>query len=345
MWGAERRRIHGPGTPLKVDTLPRALDQNWQAIDEFAEAARALQEHSVQGAHTPELICDLAAKLLRADHASIAGNDGGRIRTIAATSSVPAMVDTIRDEEHEGPIRDALSSGVTVRVDDLGSDPRWPRLGPRVVSEVDVRSLLAYVMPVGESGHASLNVFAARPGAFTSEHESLMTIFGAIATATVRALRLQDDVENFKVALRTSRRIGVALGIVMTTQRRTLDDAWQLMVKESQNRNIKVSVLAETVIHTGGFDAPLGERRKPVSPIVRAAAEPATRRSTTGAPPCALGRHHRKATADTAGPATLQWPPPSPQPGAGVSAPTEAAGVWAAAPSTLPAAVPARDRQ
>lgn len=214
----------------------------------------------MQGAHTPELICDLAAKLLRADHASIASDHRGRITTIAATSSVPAMVDTIRHEEQEGPILDAMRTGVTVRVDDLGSDSRWPRLGPRVAEEVDVRSLLSYVMPVGESSHASLNVFAARPRAFTPEHESLMAIFGAIATATVRALRLQDDVENFKTALRTSRHIGVALGIVMTTQRRTLDDAWQVMLKESQNRNIKVSVLAETVIHTGGFEAPLGER-------------------------------------------------------------------------------------
>jgi hypothetical protein len=41
-----------------------------------------------------------------------------------------------------------------------------------------------------------------------------------------------------------SRHIGVALGIVMTTQRRWLDDAWQVRLKESQNRNTKVSVLA-----------------------------------------------------------------------------------------------------
>lgn len=241
--------------------MPRALDQNWQTIEEFADAARVLQEHNVHDAHTLELICDLAAKLLRADHASIATDIGGRITTIAATSDVPAMLDTIRHEEREGPILDAMRSGVTVRVDDLASDPRWPRLGPRVVAETDIRSILGYVMPVDDGAHASLNLYAARPHAFTSEHEALMTIFGATATATVRALRRQDDIDNFRAALRTSRHIGVALGIIMTTKQLSLDNAWQVMVKESQCRNIKVSALAETVIDTGGFDTPLGERR------------------------------------------------------------------------------------
>ncbi|WP_185749122.1 ANTAR domain-containing protein [Humibacillus xanthopallidus] len=45
----------------------------------------------------------------------------------------------------------------------------------------------------------------------------------------------------------------------MTTRQLSLDDAWRLMVKESQHRNAKVSALAETVIDTGGFDTPLGE--------------------------------------------------------------------------------------
>jgi len=242
--------------------MPSALDQNWQTIEEFADAARVLQEHSVQGVHTPELICDLAAKLLRADHASIASDHHGRITTIAATSDVPAMVDMIRDQEQEGPILDALRGGVTVRVDDLGRDPRWARLGPRLVAETDIRSLLSYIMPVDDGGHASLNVFAARPHAFTSEHESLMTLFGATATATVRALRRQDDVDNFKAALRTSRHIGVALGIIMTTRQLSLDAAWDLLVRESQNRNIKVAALSETVIDTGAFDTPLGECRQ-----------------------------------------------------------------------------------
>lgn len=240
--------------------MPRALDQNWQTIEEFADAARVLQEHSVQGAHTPELICELAAKLLRADHASIATDIGGRVTTIAATSDVPAMLDAIRHDEQEGPILDAMRSGVTVRVDDLASDRRWPRLGPRVVAETHIRSILGYVMPVDEGANASLNVYAARPHAFTSEHESLMAIFGATATATVRALRRQDDIDNFKAALRTSRHIGVALGIIMTTRQLSLDDSWSLLAKESQHRNAKVSALAETVIATGGFDTPLGER-------------------------------------------------------------------------------------
>lgn len=78
--------------------------------------------------------------------------------------------------------------------------------------------------------------------------------------------RLQDDIGTFKAALRMSRHIGVALGIVMTTQRRWLDDAWQVVLKESQNRNTKVSVLAIALGAPGHILGPGTGPRRPSLP-------------------------------------------------------------------------------
>jgi hypothetical protein len=44
----------------------------------------------------------------------------------------------------EGPCLDAIRSGGTVQSADLANDPRWPRWGPRVVSELGVAGMVGH---------------------------------------------------------------------------------------------------------------------------------------------------------------------------------------------------------
>jgi len=52
-------------------------------------------------------------------------------------------------------------------------------------------------------------------------------------------------------ALASSRRIGMAVGILMCRHQLTDDQAIAILKAESQRRNVKVRGLAETVIYTG----------------------------------------------------------------------------------------------
>jgi GAF domain-containing protein len=231
--------------------MPRALDETWRLLDDFVEVAKLLQTHGSPDEHVLSTVCETAAKAVGADHASITTVRRGRFTTAAATSDVPARVDAFQSETKEGPCQYTVRESPILRSDDLARETRWPTFGPKVAADLGVHSLLTHVLPVGADTLASLTVYAAEPHAFTAEHETLVAIFGTTATATVRAALHQDEVENLEKALRTSRHIGVALGILMTVNRVNLDDAWEIMVKASQNRNIKVSVLAEQVIETG----------------------------------------------------------------------------------------------
>ena len=56
---------------------------------------------------------------------------------------------------------------------------------------------------------------------------------------------------NLEEALRTSRKIGAAIGIVMADRRVTEDDAFAILRKASQDGNRKVRLIAEEIVATG----------------------------------------------------------------------------------------------
>jgi hypothetical protein len=55
----------------------------------------------------------------------------GMMETKAATHPVVREVDALQYELTEGPCIDAVRSGWPARSDDLRSDSRWPKYGPR----------------------------------------------------------------------------------------------------------------------------------------------------------------------------------------------------------------------
>lgn len=114
--------------------------------------------------------------------------------------------------------------------------------------------MLAHVLPVDDEVLGALNVYSMDPHAFRPEHETMIAIFGATAVAALGAARHQEQVEHLEKALHTSRHIGAALGILMGTRGLSLDDAWGVLAKASQDRNIKVSALADRVIATGSLE-------------------------------------------------------------------------------------------
>jgi hypothetical protein len=61
----------------------------------------------------------------------------------------------------------------------------------------------------------------------------------------------QDQVQHLQIALRTSRIIGQAIGIVMTRRFVTQDEAFNLLRRASQNTNRKLREIAQDIALTG----------------------------------------------------------------------------------------------
>ncbi|MDR6864659.1 GAF and ANTAR domain-containing protein [Phycicoccus sp. 3266] len=238
--------------------MPKALDETWRLLDDFADAARTMACLK-DTTEVAEALCQLTLRVIGGDHVSITSLRHGRATTVAATSDVPEQADKIQYSTGQGPCLEAIREHTTFRVDDLQTDPRWPVFGEQAVAELGMRSMLAHVLPLDDQVFGALNVYSTIPGTFTSEHETLIAILGTTAAHAVSAARHHEQVEHLERALHTSRHIGVALGILVNSRKTSLDEAWELLAKASQDRNVKVSALAEHVIQTGSLDAPWGD--------------------------------------------------------------------------------------
>jgi hypothetical protein len=70
----------------------------------------------------------------------------------------------------------------------------------------------------------------------------------------VTAWALGAEIEQVSAALDSNRRIGVAIGVLVTTLRITDDAAFDLLRRASQHRNVKLRDLADDVILTGRLE-------------------------------------------------------------------------------------------
>lgn len=216
----------------------------------FAELVRAVQ---AEGAPTDTLqtVCELAVKVIRADHASISVRRGDVLSTLATTGDLPEAVDRIQGETGEGPCVDGLLEHETYATGDLSGDGRWPRFSARVSQETGLRSMLSHRLFVREGSLGALNVYAARADAFAPGDLIVSEVFAAHAAIAVQAAEDQQRADNLEIALRSSRRIGTAIGILMASRRIDEQAAFDLLRRRSQDTNRKLADIAEDVVYTG----------------------------------------------------------------------------------------------
>jgi GAF domain-containing protein len=235
--------------------VPKELDKSWELLDDFAEVARLLRSHTADP-DIADTVCEMALKVVGGDHASITSIRSGQFTTVAATSEVPEHADKIQYKVGAGPCLEAMREKDTIRVDDLATDARWPAFASAACSELGMHSMLAQVLPVDDKVLGALNIYSAKVKAFDAQDEKIIAIFGSAAITAMRAVRHREKSDHMERALRTSRRIGVALGIVMATRGVDLDGAWELLSTASQRSNTKVSELADQVVREGSLNNP-----------------------------------------------------------------------------------------
>jgi GAF domain-containing protein len=226
------------GTQVELDVLARRL----------AEAARNLQRQT-----SPQQVLDGVVNLASA---MVPGADEATITMVrkdrhcysaAATSALASDFDVLQNETGEGPCLNAIWQQETVRVNDLGSDPRWPVLGPRA-AERGVGSMLCLQLFVHRDTLGALDLLSHAKWAFTDESEHvglLLASHAAIAAADAQHF------ENVTSALVNRDVIGQAKGILMERFKITSDQAFAVLAKVSQDTNRKVSAVAEDLARTG----------------------------------------------------------------------------------------------
>ncbi|MDX1620756.1 MAG: ANTAR domain-containing protein [Nitriliruptorales bacterium] len=199
-----------------------------------------------------QLSVDLAAEIIAGvDLADIMLVQDGEVTVPVSTDPIAVEIDQAQQQAGSGPCIDVLFDEDLDRVviQDLQDEDRWPEFR-KVASEHGVRSVAAYRVIRNVDGTKTLgamNLFGFEP----TRNELAVDLGQVFATHVSTVLEAEIDREGLQTALATRDVIGQAKGILMERHRLTADQAFGLLRRASNNRNVKVRDLAQRVTETG----------------------------------------------------------------------------------------------
>ncbi|MDP3712577.1 MAG: GAF and ANTAR domain-containing protein [Mycobacteriales bacterium] len=220
---------------------------------QFSDLARALEQQT-----DPQM---LLADVVRAAVQLIPGCDEGSISVVlgrrsvtseAASGDLPRIVDALQAETGQGPCLDAAYKHVTVRVEDMATETRWPLFATRAV-EAGAAGMLSIQLYVEGDDIGALNLYSRTAGAFTDESEHVGLLFAAHAATAYMGARDRSGLMN---AVTTRNLIGQAQGILMERHGLSADQAFALLSKVSQDNNLKLRDVANQLVNSGTLYSP-----------------------------------------------------------------------------------------
>jgi GAF domain-containing protein len=221
------------------------------AASQFAALARELAEQPDPAA-TAQRVVDLAAKVLGCA-ASVVKIDGRDRLTIVASSDPELAAHAARfaEETRQSVSRQVLEERSVVLANDLATDTRWGSYPGRLVAQTPIRSAMGFFLGLDQLDLGAMTLFADRTGFFDTEVQDRAAIFADHAAIALARSVDHAEAEHLRVALASSREIGIALGIVMATHRVTEQQSFDMLRVASQHLHRKLRDVAAELVLTG----------------------------------------------------------------------------------------------
>jgi len=232
-----------------------------ETLKHLAEAFASLEPHVVESAPAEDVLESITSNAVRvvrgAEHSAITRGRPGNFKTVAHTSDVPLVVDSIQYELGYGPCVDAIVDNTTYVCPDLAEEQRWPTFGQRAVEEAGIRSMLSYRMFLEDDDLiAGLNLYSSTTDAFDENAVTTGLLLATHGALALSALRRGDTASHLARALESNREIGVAMGVLMSQHKITREQAFGLLRITSQHTHRKLSDIAGDVADTGTLELP-----------------------------------------------------------------------------------------
>jgi GAF domain-containing protein len=176
---------------------------------------------------------------------------GGLPSAIACSDELAARVEKIQQVVLDGPCQSAMRSGQVASVEDTAQQGQWAEFGARATA-AGVGSSLSVPLTVGGRRVGALNLYAPGAGAFGEPRlrwarRIAEAVSGVLALAASRAEQAR-QVGDLRAALGSRAVIDQAIGIVMAQQRCASDEAFGILRRASQRRNVKLRDVAADIV-------------------------------------------------------------------------------------------------
>jgi GAF domain-containing protein len=225
------------------------------SADDIGVSAAELQVLLLSTAGIEEFlqkVADLAAsRVTDGLSCGITLRPNGRPLTVANSDELAATVDEVQYGIDKGPCLHAMRTGEVVSVPDTAGEPRWAGFEVRAAAH-GVGSSLSIPLIAEDRQIGALNLYAPVAEAFgpaelRRAEGFAATASGALALA-MRQAEQADLTEQLRAALASRAVIDQALGVIMAQERCTAAQAFEILRRASQNRNVKLREVAENTV-------------------------------------------------------------------------------------------------
>ncbi|MDH6514006.1 transcriptional regulator with GAF, ATPase, and Fis domain [Streptomyces sp. SAI-135] len=226
-----------------MDWARFAQEMASMARDLLAQDSVTATLERITGAAT-ELVegCDAAGILVLRDK---------NIETLAPTHQMVIDSDQLQERLGEGPCFDAARSSYgerVFRIADLTAEhQRWPAYAPQA-HKLGVGSMMGILLFTEEEDLGALNFYSREPGVFTATSETAALLLASHSAVAFSSARTHAQMEQ---AVATRHTIGEAMGILMGSRHLTEEQAFDVLRRYSQEKNIKLREIARLICEQG----------------------------------------------------------------------------------------------
>lgn len=219
------------------------------------ELQRALEEEEPLDAVLERLAQTANRTIPDASVVGITVGADSQARTAAATQPLIEEIDRAQYAADEGPCLEAARTRRPVRVHVSEAHERWPTFA-RAAQDAGMQAFLSAPLTFDDKEPAlgAVDVYSREEGAFDSLDESLLSLFTAAASAAIvnaaRYRRFHELADNMAAALTSRAQIDQAKGALMALHGVDAEEAFQMLVDESQRSNVKVREVTRTLLRS-----------------------------------------------------------------------------------------------
>jgi GAF domain-containing protein len=246
------------------------------APDDTTELAADLAAAATTGAMTPtelgrilvrigrsvadeEDLLELLQQFVEIAHEAIDGADssgvtidmGGRTYTAVHTDDRTLKVDSEQYDAGEGPCLHAARTGEVVLVDAEEARERWPRFCAAARAQ-GVRSFLAAPLFTNEQSLGSFNLYGRERAAFDTLDAEILDLLTTTVSRTIGDFARYKSAalvaETIQGALVNRAPIEQAKGMLMALHGIDANEAFDMLRRESQAKNIRLHVIASDLV-------------------------------------------------------------------------------------------------
>lgn len=230
-----------------IHTNPRPVDPR----DAFAELARMTLD-----SESMDSVLDKVAGLAKQTipgvaEASVTLVLSDKAVTAAFTGRLARDLDESQYGRGYGPCLEAAVGAEVQEITDAREESRWGDY-PRSCVERGALSSLSVAVPVQETFHGALNLYAVQPRAFDDGARELAREFATYAAVAVHNMHLYQSTrelaENLHLAIQSRAVIEQAKGILMVQRRCDAAEAFAILAGASQRSNRKLRDIAQAIV-------------------------------------------------------------------------------------------------